>query len=94
MAPKLNRFMGELVWVAVGFAIFFWTDYSYEFRHYASYFDGVAVLLVFISSIIAIRKGDKTAKVFLLAVIAFQIFIPAKLPGNMAFRFFTGVLDI
>ncbi|RYZ60070.1 MAG: hybrid sensor histidine kinase/response regulator [Proteobacteria bacterium] len=83
VAPKLNRFMGELVWVAVGFAIFFWTDYSYEFRHYASYFDGVAVLLVFISSIIAIRKGDKTAKVFLLAWGILALCVAIWVMGNV-----------
>jgi signal transduction histidine kinase len=83
VAPRLNRFMGQLVWVAVGFAIFFWTDFSYPFRHYASYFDGVAVLLVFISSVIAIRKGDKTAKVFLLAWGLLALCVAIWVMGNV-----------
>ncbi len=67
VAPRLNRVMGYIIWLEGAFALFLWTDISFEYLRFVSYFDVTAVVLVFVAAVIAIRKGDKSAKVFLFA---------------------------
>ena len=83
VAPKLNRMMGHIVWFGMTVALFFWTDFSFPLRHLASYFDAIAIILIFASSIIAIRKGDKTAKVFLLAFGILAVSVAVWVMGNL-----------
>ncbi|RZA17468.1 MAG: hypothetical protein EOP10_22725, partial [Proteobacteria bacterium] len=83
VAPRLNRFMGWLAILGAFIAVFLWTDNSFAFRAYASAFDAFAVIFVFVGSIVAIRSGDKTAQVFLLAWGLFAISVSVWVLGNM-----------
>jgi len=83
IAPTLYRVMGYIVGLEIAFAIFLWTDLSFEFRYLVSTFDALAVILVFTGSILAIRKGDKSAKVFLLAWGILAICVAVWVMGNM-----------
>lgn len=66
-APRLDRIMVGLACLAMLVFILLNVEDSFALKSLVSGFDALAVLFVFVASALAIRNGDKTAKVFLLA---------------------------
>jgi signal transduction histidine kinase len=66
IAPKLDKMILLVVWLAVALALLLMTPWGFAFSRYVSLFDLFSLFFVFLGAVTAIRHGDRTAVVFLI----------------------------
>jgi signal transduction histidine kinase len=65
IAPKLDKLILAVVLLAFVLAILLMTPWGFPFARYVSFFDVCSLFFVFLGAVTAIRRGDRTAMVFL-----------------------------
>lgn len=83
LSPRLTRVMLGIATLAAGLQIVLWFDKTSSVRTFATLCDFISVASVFTGSVLAIRSGDKVARIFFLAWGILACCVSVWLLGNL-----------